>query len=69
MGRRQIYHHIGLDAEWIEDYRPGGFHPVHIGDRIGPDERFVIQRKLGYGADATVWLALDTSLVRPRIQL
>jgi hypothetical protein len=57
---RTVYHHIGVPTEWIEDYRPGGFHPVHIKDRLGPNWRYSIQRKFGYGADATVWLAHDS---------
>ena len=61
MPSRPVYHHIGVPTEWIEDYRPGGFHPVHIHDRLGPNERYIIQRKLGYGADATIWLAHDSS--------
>jgi hypothetical protein len=59
-----VFHHIGLDTEWIEDYLTGGYHPVHIGDRLGPNERYVIQRKLGFGADGTVWLAHDSWLVK-----
>lgn len=60
MPSRRVYRHIGVPTEWIEDYRPGGFHPVHINDRLGPNERYCIQRKLGDGADATVWLAYDS---------
>lgn len=42
-----------------EDYRPGGFHPVALGDTF-QDGRFVIRHKLGFGGQATVWLAQDT---------
>lgn len=42
-------------AENLEQYRPGGFHPVLIGDVI--HERYQIVHKLGYGAFSTVWLA------------
>ncbi|KAG6368291.1 hypothetical protein INS49_002496 [Diaporthe citri] len=42
-----------------EDYRPGGFHPVALGDTF-QDGRFVIKHKLGFGGQATVWLAHDT---------
>ncbi|KAI5778529.1 kinase-like domain-containing protein [Geopyxis carbonaria] len=44
-------------AENLEQYRPGGFHPVLIGDVIV--ERYQIVHKLGYGAFSTVWLAKD----------
>jgi hypothetical protein len=50
--------HIGLldDVEDRELYRPGGFHPVKIGDKFNRD-RYKILHKLGYGGFATVWLA------------
>jgi serine/threonine-protein kinase SRPK3 len=38
-------------------YRPGGFHPVHIGDVFG--NRYKVLRKLGYGLYSTVWLVRD----------
>lgn len=41
-----------------EDYRPGGFHPVALGDTF-QDGRFVVRHKLGFGGQATVWLARD----------
>ena len=63
---RIVYHHIGLDTEWIEDYQPGGYHPIHIRDHLGPNERYVVQRKLGSGVDGTVWLAHDSLLVKYR---
>ena len=46
-------------AEPVEDYRPGGFHPVHFGDLLHHGQ-YKIVRKLGYGAFSTVWLAKDT---------
>ncbi|KAK9769112.1 putative Serine protein kinase [Seiridium cardinale] len=45
-------------CEWIEDYRPGGYHPVHLGD-IFKDGEYKILRKLGEGSYSTVWLARD----------
>jgi serine/threonine protein kinase len=50
------------DVENIEYYRPGGYHPVRIGDRIGG--RYKIIHKLGYGGFRTVWLARDTEKQR-----
>lgn len=36
------------------DYRKGGFHVIHIGDRIS---KYTIIDKLGFGDSSTVWLA------------
>ncbi|KAF7536229.1 hypothetical protein G7054_g4703 [Neopestalotiopsis clavispora] len=43
--------------ENIEDYRPGGFYPVDIGDEILG--QFQVCHKLGHGRHATVWLAVN----------
>ena len=48
-----------FNTEPVEDYRPGGFHPVHFGDLLHHGQ-YKIVRKLGYGAFSTVWLAKDT---------
>ncbi|CAG8947882.1 unnamed protein product [Penicillium salamii] len=39
-------------------YRPGGFHPVHIGDVY--NNRYKVLNKIGYGVYSTVWLVEDT---------
>ncbi|CZT14086.1 related to serine protein kinase [Ramularia collo-cygni] len=49
-----------LHGEQLEEYRPGGFHPVHIGDTF-KDGRYQVLRKLGHGAFSTVGLAEDLS--------
>lgn len=50
----QLYRCGWLDnAENREEYRPGGFHPVHIGDYLGENNRFRIVHKLGNGGLAT----------------
>ncbi|BGP18484.1 hypothetical protein JCM10213v2_006550 [Rhodosporidiobolus nylandii] len=42
------------DEEKLSDYEAGGYHPVRIGDVYGPNERYVIVRKLGWGHFSTV---------------
>ncbi|QPG98523.1 hypothetical protein C2857_007695 [Epichloe festucae Fl1] len=49
---------ITSPCEWIEDYRPGGYHPVLLGDLFNNGQYKVI-RKLGEGSYSTVWLARD----------
>jgi serine/threonine-protein kinase SRPK3 len=44
-------------AEGIKDYKPGGFHPVHLGDVL--NDRYIVEHKLGYGGFSVVWLARD----------
>jgi len=52
-----------VEYEYIEDverlayYRPGGYHPVTIGDRLG--NRYRVIHKLGFGSYSTTWLARD----------
>ncbi len=43
--------------EDLDRYRPGGYHPVSLGDMF--NDRYVVLRKLGYGQYSTVWLARD----------
>lgn len=48
-----------LDAvEDIEDYQPGGYHPISVGDTFDHG-RFRVLHKLGFGGSSTVWLARD----------
>jgi len=49
----------GAPCEWAEDYRPGGFHPVTLGDKFR-DGKYKVIRKLGNGSYSTVWLAVST---------
>ncbi|KAH7322406.1 serine protein kinase [Stachybotrys elegans] len=49
---------IMLPCEWVEDYRPGGYHPVHLGDVLH-DGQYKVIRKLGEGSFSTVWLTRD----------
>jgi serine/threonine-protein kinase SRPK3 len=48
------------DEEDLEDYRPGGYHPINIGDEFSSG-RYLIVRKLGWGHFSTVWLARDNT--------
>lgn len=53
----------GLDtsSQDIEEgrdvYRPGGFHPIYIGDVY--HDKYKVLNKIGYGVYSTVWLARD----------
>ncbi|KDR80219.1 hypothetical protein GALMADRAFT_116853 [Galerina marginata CBS 339.88] len=48
----------GAELERYLNYRPGGFHPVHLGDKF-QDKRYTVVNKLGYGSYSTVWLVRD----------
>ncbi|KAK3296451.1 kinase-like domain-containing protein [Chaetomium fimeti] len=48
--------------EQIGRYRPGGFHPVKIGDTFHCG-RYEVCHKLGWGGFSTVWLARDQQYV------
>jgi serine/threonine protein kinase len=41
------------------EYHPGGYHPIHLGDHVGADDRFQIVAKLDASSIATVWLCKD----------
>lgn len=45
-----------IPAEPLHRYRPGGYHPVHLGDSL-KDGRYQIIHKLGFGGYSTVWTA------------
>ncbi|SMR62114.1 unnamed protein product [Zymoseptoria tritici ST99CH_1E4] len=47
-----------VDVEDLEEYSPGGYHPVVIGDTFH-DGRYHVVHKLGYGGYSTIWLARD----------
>ena len=42
-------------------YRPGGYHPVLLGDVYA--DKYQVKRKLGFGLCSTVWLAEDVRFV------
>ncbi|KAM7220128.1 Protein kinase-like domain containing protein [Rhypophila decipiens] len=51
---------FGLEP--LSEYRPGGYHPIHIGDNLGPPDnlnRYTVIVKLGHSSAYTVWLCRD----------
>lgn len=46
------------EVERIERYKPGGYHPVALGDTLR-DGRYRIINKLGHGTYSTSWIAQD----------
>lgn len=51
------------DVEAVGDYKPGGYHPIKIGDTL-QRARYTILSKLGHGGYSTVWMAHDNSQSR-----
>ncbi|KAJ5360386.1 hypothetical protein N7517_009577 [Penicillium concentricum] len=49
-------------VERLEEYQPGGYHPIMVGDVL--HGRYKIADKLGFGTYSTVWLARDAYLNR-----
>ncbi|KAI9163422.1 High-affinity methionine permease [Paramyrothecium foliicola] len=47
-----------IDAEPLRRYRPGGYHPVVLGDLLNHG-RYKVIHKLGWGGYATTWAAKD----------
>ncbi|KAK2766303.1 hypothetical protein FQN54_007820 [Arachnomyces sp. PD_36] len=45
------------EVERLERYKPGGYHPLVVGDTI--KARYQIVHKLGYGTYSTTWLCWD----------
>ncbi|EPE02435.1 serine protein [Ophiostoma piceae UAMH 11346] len=52
------FKYMTTPCECVEDYFPGSYHPVHLGDVFNNGQYEVI-RKLGEGSFSTVWLARD----------
>ncbi|KZN94383.1 Protein kinase [Penicillium chrysogenum] len=56
------FERINNVVESVEDYRIGGYHPVHLGDVF--HQRYEIIGKWAFGQFSTVWLARDQRLQR-----
>ncbi|CAI7592512.1 unnamed protein product [Penicillium discolor] len=52
--------------EGTQAYRPGGFHPVYIGDVF--KDRYKVLNKIGYGVYSTVWLVRDLQPTKPGLE-
>ncbi|KAH7311452.1 kinase-like domain-containing protein [Stachybotrys elegans] len=52
-----------IDAEPLHRYRPGGYHPVLLGDVLHHG-RYKIIHKMGWGGYATTWAAKDQKTPR-----
>jgi serine/threonine-protein kinase SRPK3 len=50
----------GTYQESSTDYKKGGYHNVKIGDCY--NERYIMEKKLGFGYFSTVWLASDKTV-------
>ncbi|KAI0126811.1 putative srpk [Xylariales sp. AK1849] len=59
--RGPLYEHVD-DVERLDYYRPGGYHPIRIGDIF--QKRYQIVHKLGYGSYSTIWLARDDQMAK-----
>ena len=44
------------DVERLERYRPGGYHPISVGDLLS---KYRVIQKLGFGSYSTIWLCQD----------
>jgi serine/threonine-protein kinase SRPK3 len=64
MDRTSIYRPSNLffTQESMLGYRPGGYHPVCLGDTF-KGGRYKVHHKLGWGGFSTVWLAKDKEYV------
>ena len=50
--------HYEIEGEALTRYKPGGYHPLHIGDTLNGG-RYTIRHKLGWSGYGTSWLAFD----------
>ena len=55
-------YYSGIDAEPLHRYKPGGYHPLGLGEAL-KDGRYKILHKLGWGGYSTTWAARDHKYV------
>lgn len=55
---RQAIYKCDVDAEPIDRYRPGGYHPIELG-QVLKNGRYKILHKIGWGGFSTTWAARD----------
>src|SRR5690554_5153541 len=62
--RMKEYHpnSLLLTQERPSRYKPGGLHPVEVGDTFN-DGRYIVIHKLGFGGFSSVWAAHDKKYV------
>lgn len=56
-------HYFQEEVEDLDMYRPGGYHPLNIKDKLS-NGRYRIVHKLGSGSHSTVWLCQDRTNLR-----
>ncbi|KAG6358516.1 hypothetical protein INS49_014400 [Diaporthe citri] len=66
MGRRHASAPHVSRHETLRYYRPGGYHPILVEDKLGESGRFTVLRKLGYGSYGTVWMCWDRKVKKLR---
>ena len=58
-----------VDLEFVEEplgvtaEQGHGFIRIEFGDAIGPDKRYKVVRKLGWGMNSSIWMAFDVKYV------
>ncbi|KAJ5121243.1 uncharacterized protein N7515_009204 [Penicillium bovifimosum] len=67
MSRTRRFERIHYVVEPVEEYRAGGYHPVHLEDTF--HDRYRIVGKWAYGQFSTVWIAEDTRLLERYVTL
>ena len=60
------YNHSVSEFERLEEYEPGGFHPVCLGGSF-KEGRYKVLHKMRNGAFSTVWAARDLMSVILRL--